>query len=148
MDSGTAPTAQDARLALGSHAAATGAEIHRKYGPQIAWAEVLRILEDRTCVRYPCEIAFDSAPLQPGEFAYPVQKGTRPEEGFTVYLHPRCRVDLQSAAMLVLYQLVVINYGPFASADDAESFGAAALGLPRDEYYRLICQFADRLAAE
>jgi hypothetical protein len=148
MGSGTAPTAQDARLALGSHAAATGAEIHRKYGPQIAWAEVLRILEDRTCVRYPCEITFDSAPLQPGEFAYPAQKGTRPEEGFTLYLHPCFRDDLQAAAMLVLYQLVVINYGHFASAEDAESFGAAALGVSTDEYYGLICQLADRLAAD
>ena len=33
----------------------------------------------------------------------------------------------------------------FASSDDAETFGAAALGLTRDEYYALICECADQL---
>jgi len=45
----------------------------------------------------------------------------------------------------VLYQLVALNYGVFASSDDAETFGAAALGLTRDEYYALICDCADQL---
>ena len=52
---------------------------------------------------------------------------------------------LEAAAALVLYQLVVVNYGAFASAEDAERFGAAALGLPRDDYYALICRLADSL---
>jgi hypothetical protein len=145
MALGTAPTAQDARLALSSHAAATGAEIQRKYGPQIGWPELLRILEDRSCVRYPCEIAFDAAQLQVGEFAYPAQKALRPEEGFIIFLHPRLKEDLQAAAALLLYQLVAVNYGSFASAEDAESFGAAVLGITKDEYYEKVCHLADGL---
>ena len=39
-----------------------------------------------------------------------------------------------------------MNYGEFASSDDAETFGAAALGLTRDEYYALICDAADQLS--
>ena len=35
------------------NAAAKGAELREKYGPQIGWKELLRILNDRACVRYP-----------------------------------------------------------------------------------------------
>jgi hypothetical protein len=45
----------------------------------------------------------------------------------------------------VLYQLVLVNYGPFASSDDAESFGAGVLGLSKDEYYDALCEMADEL---
>ena len=68
-------TADDARQSLNAHVAAKGAEIHGKYGPRIGWNEFQQILEDRACVRYPCEIIFDSAPLKPGEFAHPVAQG-------------------------------------------------------------------------
>jgi hypothetical protein len=44
---------------------------------------------------------------------------------------------------LVLYQLVLVNYGDFASPDDAEAFGAAALGISREAYYQMVCQAAD-----
>ena len=47
--------------------------------------------------------------------------------------------------LLVLYQLVLVNYGAFAAPDDAETFGAAALGLGRDEYYHALCRLADEL---
>jgi hypothetical protein len=46
---------------------------------------------------------------------------------------------------LVLYQLVLVNYGEFASPDDAETFGASALGLEREEYYAALCRMADEV---
>jgi len=46
---------------------------------------------------------------------------------------------------LVFYQLVAVNYGEFASPDDAVTFGAAALGLAEADYYRIVCELADRL---
>jgi hypothetical protein len=138
-------TADDARQSLNSHVAAKGGEIRAKYGPNIGWKELLRILEDRACVRYPCEIAFDAGPLNPGEFAHPVAKGERPEDGFILYVHPLFMTQLPQVPHLVLYQLVLVNYGEFASPDDAEIFGAAVLGLARDEYYRIISQMADQI---
>jgi hypothetical protein len=48
----------------------------------------------------------------------------------------------------VFYQLVRVNYGEFASADDAEVFGASALGLSRDAYYESLCQLADQISGE
>jgi len=48
----------------------------------------------------------------------------------------------------VLYQLVVVNYGEFASADDAEIFGAAVLGLSKEDYYQGVCELADQIAPQ
>jgi hypothetical protein len=137
-------TAQDARQSLNGHVAAKGREIRAKYGPHIGWKELLRILEDRSCCRYPCEVVFDAGPLQAGEFAFPVAKGARPEDGFQMYVHQIFLTQLQQVPCLVLYQLVLVNYGEFASADDAETFGASALGISRDEYYATICELAGR----
>lgn len=138
-------TADDARQSLTAHVETKGVEIYLKYGPQIGWAELQRLLSDRAYVRYPCEVEFDAAPLLPGEFAHPAQRGARPEEGFTMAVHPQFAAQPDRAAKLVLYQLVAVNYGEFASSDEAETFGAACLGLTRDEYYDLICDAADEL---
>ena len=54
-------------------------------------------------------------------------------------------MQLDQVPLLVLYQLVLVNYGAFVSPDDAETFGAAALGLAKDKYYDNLCQLADEL---
>ncbi|MEQ2009802.1 MAG: hypothetical protein ABMA26_23710 [Limisphaerales bacterium] len=138
-------TAEDARQSLHDHVAAKGDEVRAKFGPNIGWAELNCLLEDRKFVRYPCMIAFDATPLQPDEFAYPEPLGQRPDAGFRICVHPRFEADLDAVPALVLYQLVAVNYGDFATPEDAEAFGAAALGLERDEYYRTLCAMADKL---
>jgi hypothetical protein len=138
-------TADDARQSLNAHAAAKGAEVRAKYGPDIGWEKLLRILDDRSCVRYPCEIVFNAAPLATEEFAHPVPKGTHPEDGFTLFVHPRFETEREQLAVLIFYQLVAVNYGAFASPDDAVTFGAAALGLAEADYYRTVCEMADRI---
>ncbi len=45
----------------------------------------------------------------------------------------------------MLYQLVLVNYGEFASAEDAEAFGAGALGISKDEYYVALCEMVDEI---
>jgi hypothetical protein len=139
------PSALDARQSLNACAAAIGAEIYAKYGPRIGWNQLLQILADRSCARYPCEIVFDAAPLQAGEFAHPVAKGDHPGDGFTMHVHPLFMMQLDQVPLLVLYQLVLVNYGTFAAPDAAETFGAAALGLNQDEYYHALCGLADEL---
>jgi hypothetical protein len=141
-------TVEDAKQSLTAHVAARGAEIHERYGPQIGWKELLQILDDRTCVRYPCEIQFSAQPLLAGEFAHPVARSDRPEDGFTVYVHPFFQTQLPQVPYLVLYQLVLVNYGEFASPDDAETFGAAVLGLGKEEYYSALCELADQTGRE
>jgi hypothetical protein len=138
-------TADDAKQSLNAHVAAKGTEIFEKYGPDIGYKDLMTILEDRNCVRYPCKITFDSSQLGPGEFAHPRADGENPEDGFTMMIHPRFMTDLSRVPYLVFYQLVLVNYGAFASSDDAETFGANALGLSRDEYYEVLCEMADDL---
>jgi hypothetical protein len=139
------PSAHDARQSLNASAAAIGAGIYEKYGPRIGWTQLLQILGDRSCVRYPCEIVFDATPLQAGELAHPVAKHSQPEDGFSMYVHPWFMTQLEQVPLLVLYQLVLVNYGAFAGPDDAETFGAAALGLSKDEYYETLCALADAM---
>ena len=62
-------------------------------------------------------------------------------------VHPFFETTLDRVPLLVLYQLVSVNYGGFASAEDAEIFGAAALGLDREDYYATVCAMADELEA-
>jgi len=139
-------TLEDARESLTAHVAAKGAEIRAKYGPTIGWSQLQRILADPAFVRYPCELAFDAAPLQPDECAYPAPRGERPEDGFRLCVHPYFSVDPARVPLLALYQLVAINYGAFASPDDAEAFGACALGMPREDYYEALCAMADEIS--
>ena len=139
-------TAEDARQSMQAHAASKGAEIRATYGPHLGWSQLLAILADRTCVRYPCEIAFDSGPLGEDEFAHPVARGESPAAGFTIYVHPYFATQPDRVPYLVLYQLVLVNYGDFASSADAESFGAHAFGISEDEYYRVLCAMADEIS--
>jgi hypothetical protein len=138
-------TAEDAKESLNAHVASRGADIRDKYGDDIGWAELQQILQDRSCVRYPCEIRFDAEPLLPGEFAHPVPNGQNPEEGYTLCIHPFFATQLSQVPLLALYQLVRVNYGEFASPDDAETFGSNALGMTRDDYYAALCDLADQL---
>jgi hypothetical protein len=137
---------EDARVSLAAHVAEKGEEIRRKFGPSIGWSQLERIVGDRECVRYPCEIAFDAGPLEPGECAYPEPLGERPEDGFRLCVHPHFSTDPARVPLLALYQVVSINYGAFASPGDAEVFGAAALGIPREEYYAALCAMADEIS--
>lgn len=139
-------TAEDARQSMRGHVASKGQEVLAKFGPHLGRDELDRLLADRTLVRYPCEIAFDATPLQPGEFGYPVPLGERPEAGFRICIHPHFESDSESVPALVLYQLVAVNYGDFATSDDAEEFGSAALGISREDYYQHICRLADEIS--
>ncbi len=139
-------TAENASSSLHAHATSKGVEIFLKYGPNPTLEMLRQLLEDRSCVRYPCTLAFDAGPLQPGECAHARPCGARPEDGFEIFVHPRFRNRPEIVPHLVLYQLVAVNYGDFASAADAEAFGAGALGLLQDEYYRMLCELADELA--
>ena len=140
-------SADDARQSMSTHVALKGAEIRVKYGPQIGWEQLLQILQDRSCVRYPCEVLFDDAGLEPGELAHPEPKGDRPEDGFTLSVRRAFQNDPLAAVFVILYQLVLVNYGAFASPDDAETFGASILGIASEEYYQCLCRMADQIEA-
>jgi len=64
-----------------------------------------------------------------------------------MFVHPFFMTQPERVPYLVLYQLVLVNYGEFASATDAETFGASALGISKDEYYEALCEMADEIGA-
>ena len=141
-------TVEDAKESLAAHVTNKGLELHEKYGPHIGWAQLQAILQDRAVCRYPVEIVFDSKPLQPGEFAFPATRGNDISDGFILYIHPVYSLYLDEVPHLALYQLVLVNYGEFASSDEAEIFGACALGITREEYYRTLCELVDQLPGQ
>jgi hypothetical protein len=140
-------TLADAQSSLTTHIAGKAAEIRAKYGPAIGWRELNLILEDRDCTRYPCEIVFDDKPLRDGEFAHPIARSENPEDGYRMHVHPFFSTQPGQIPALVLYQLVLVNYGDFASPTDAEIFGATVLGLGQEEYYAQLCELADLVSA-
>jgi hypothetical protein len=141
-------TADDFKQSLNTHVASKGEEIREKYGTDIGWKELLHILDDRSVVRYPTEIVFDAAQLLEGEFAHAMPNSENPGDGFRIFVHPFFSLQLDRVPHLVFYQLVRVNYGEFASPDDAEIFGANALGLSKDDYYAILCEAADEISGE
>ncbi len=142
----TQPSITETRLSLNAHAAAKGEDLRAKYGPILDWDKLHQLLQDRACVRYPTEILFDAAPLMPGEIGYAFQKKKNPEEGFTIFVHPCFSSNFQDAFYVILYQIVVVNYGPFANSDDAEAFGSSALGITQEAYYQRLCNLAQEVS--
>jgi hypothetical protein len=140
--------AEDIRGSLSAEIMAKATVIRQKYGPEIGWNQLQKLLEDRDCAPFPCEIRFDSEPLLPGEFAHPVPKGPSREQGFIIYIHPFYAKELGRVPYLVLHQLVLINYGESATADDAETFGSLALGLSKEDYYRALCELSGQIGGD
>jgi hypothetical protein len=131
-----------------SAAGAAGDAVFRDYGPQICWRDMRAMLQDRRHVRFPCEIKFDSALLLPGECAHTVPRGARPEEGYSICVHPHFFSELSAVPFLALLQVWFINHGSAATLDDAEVFGSRALGIPLEVYYGKLCELASALAGD
>lgn len=136
-----------AHQGLRADLSARAAEIRQKYGPTIDWDVLQALLRDRQLIPFPCEIQFDAAPLLPGEFGHAEPKGPTPQDGFVIYLHPLYAKQLARVAYLVLHQLVLINYD-LATADDAEMFGAMALGLSKEVYYQALCELSGQIGGD
>jgi len=82
--------------------------------------------------------------------ATPTRRTCTPTKGRTAgrglhSVRPSALTQLAAVPAVVLHQLVLVNYGEFASPDDAEAFGAAALGMRKDEYDAQLCELADQI---
>jgi hypothetical protein len=139
---------EEARQELEARIATQAGLIRQRYGPRLDWNQLLLLLEDRACVRFPCEIRFDAEPLLPGEFAHVVPRGLTEEDGFTIYLHPFFALQLDQAVCLVLHQLARVNCGAGTGPDDAETFGALALGVAKADYYHTLCELSGQLGGD
>ena len=133
--------------AVSQHASVKAAEIRARYGPVIDYSVVLRILEDRRCIRYPVEIRFVTDGIEPGMFARTEAVSEDPADGYVMSLHRHFEDRPDVLPALILYQSVLVNYGDLATAADAEFFGSGVLGLDRDAYYAQIAALTDSVPA-
>jgi len=111
--------------------------------PPLDRAALDALLLDRSVVRYPLGVRFDSEPLQPGEFACLEALGDHPSAGFCLFVHPMFEAEHDLIPALAVYYIPSVNYGEVATHVEAELFGATLLGLEVEAYYRLLCSVAD-----
>lgn len=134
--------------AVSQHAIEKAREVRLRYGPVIDYPVVLRILDDRRCIRYPVKIQFVPDGIERGLFAKSEAISENPDDGYIIYFHQHLESQPDLLPALILYQSVLVNYGDLATADDAELFGSGVLGLDRDTYYEQIVSLTDALWAD
>jgi len=134
------------KKALLHHVVEKALAIRDKYGNFMDYPILLRILDDRDCVRYPVRLEFNSEAIDPGFFAVAkAVSADNPAEGYVIFLHEHFQKRLDDIPALVFYHLVVINYGDIVTHDEAEVFGATALGIKQEEYYQFLCRLTDAI---
>ncbi len=133
--------------AVSLHAREKAEEIRGRYDGVIDYRTVLEMLEDRRSVRYPVKLRFVSEGIDPGMFARTEPVSENAEDGYIIMLHDYFENRYDDLPMLILYQLVLVNYGDLATANDAEIFGATILGMDRDTYYEQVAALVDHVWA-
>ena len=136
---------ENARTALSDHVAEKAMEAKLKHGFFIDAEQIVRLLDDRSVVRYPVGIRFDEEPLEPGEFAWAMPLGDSPSAGYCLYIHPHFEDHPEAWPLLIAYHIPSINYGEIVSHGDAELFGATLLGLEPEAYYQALCELVDSI---
>jgi len=136
-------TEEDGYAALRGHLVERALVARERYGPDIDFQAIQKILVDPEIVRFATEVVFDADPLLPGEFAWAQPKGDTPSAGYRLVVHPCFEQRFRDLPKLIAYHIVSINYLDIATHEEAELFGAALLGLEVDEYYATICALAD-----
>ncbi|MFW5882409.1 MAG: hypothetical protein ACOCVS_02140 [Planctomycetota bacterium] len=105
-----------------------------------------QIIDDHRFIAHPVHVVFDERALGPGDLAFVHPRGQQPEDGFVISLHPTLRGRPDDCCLVLAYQLVLINWGPDATAQTAEIFAATLLTRPRETVYQQMCNLADGLA--
>ncbi len=139
-------TLEDGRRALGVHVLEKGHKLCEKYGKFIDCDTLQRILQDEEFVRYPTKIVFDSTKIEEGMFGCAEKMTDDATDGYTIYIHKSFMNRWGDVPALVFYHLVTVNYGDFATYNEAEEFASAALGMEKDYYYQYICRLADSIS--
>ena len=133
--------------ALSEHVSHRVEFIRQKYqlaAPAHITPEMMGVmLGDSDVARFPVELRF-SPDIEAGLFGYCEKKTENPQDGYDLVLHSGFQSRTEELPFLVLYLLVKVNYGEFATYEDAERFAAGILGLPVDAYYSVLCQLVDQ----
>lgn len=137
------PTAADGQQSLRDHVVTKAREARALSDRPIDRAQIMRLLNERSVVRYPVGVRFDSEPLSQGEFACLEALGSHPSDGFCLFVHPMFELADAELPLLIAYYIPSVNYGEIVSHVEAELYGSTLLDLEIEEYYARICAAAD-----
>lgn len=141
------PFFQDLEHHVAAHALSAARRACASLGGPLNRDNLDRFLTLPGCLRYPTAIVFDAAPLEPHQFAEPVIVVENGARVCRLHLHPHFAERPDALPHLVAYMAAAINYGAVATPELCEAFGAALMGVDRETFYGLTCEFADELAA-
>ncbi len=139
-------TIEQGRQAFAHHVIERALALREKCGDFLDDEAVQTLLNDRDFVRHPTRLEFDSSKIEPGFFAAVEAVAGSPTNEHVIFLHEHFRGRPRDIANALLYQLVLVNYGDIATREEAELFGAAALGMDQETYYQSLCRLADELS--
>jgi hypothetical protein len=133
------------RDALMRHAVGAASRSVAKLGGPLSCENIGRFLFDQDCLKYNTEIFYDASELEPHQFAQPVIEGGPARRTCALYVHPWFAARPEYLPLIVAYMAGAINYGSAASPELCEVYGAALLGMTREEFYGCVCRMADLL---
>ncbi len=143
------PTEEEGKESLVGHASQKAWEARQVYGegtPGMSVKNLEVLLQDRKFIRYPVSLSFDATALEDGEVAHAQSiEDDNPKAGFVIYVHPSLQGNDEAIALVVAYQLVVVNYGDIAELEAAEHFGSILMGMEVETYYQKMCAITDGL---
>jgi len=125
------------------HAERTAERILERMGGPLAQANLTQYLNDESCVRYPAEVVFDDAGLEPNQFGEPFMSDEDGRRICKIHIHPRFEHQPDLLPFFVAYLTPLVNYGPLVSSDICEAFGAQITGQEQDVYYAILCRAVD-----
>lgn len=136
------------QTSLREHLRAQAVLAHARYAPLTA-EKLPTLLRDPDCLRYPVRLVFEFGEMAAHQFAEPGMDFRDPTgQGRVLYLRPCLREHPEGVVLAVAYMIPVINYGPVITDEHCLLYGATLLGLMVEEFYRRVCEMADRCGAE
>ena len=125
--------------ALARHACFAADRARSRLGGPLSADNLSEALRDDVCFRYPVEIGFDETGLEPQQFADARFSGPDGQRVCKLHVRPRFKDGADVLHLLVAYMAAPINYGDVATPDLCEQYGAALVGMTRENYYKVLC---------
>jgi hypothetical protein len=136
------------QASLRAHLLAQAVVAHQKHGP-LTFDKLEALLHDPDCLRHPVRLVFEFGEMAMHQFAQPDLDWRNPDQdGRVLYVRPLLREHPDLVVPAVAYMIPLINYGDIITDEHCLLYGAALLGMMKEEYYPTICRLADFVGAE
>ncbi|MDT8317092.1 MAG: hypothetical protein RQ824_03740 [bacterium] len=134
------------REGLENHIRFVSEKAVNKYGRPDSMDVLSRILEDAEIVRFPTSILFDVARLGAGEAVKLEKTGDGQDESYQIIVHPVFEEREKDIIILVLQEIVKVNYGKIAKEKESLLFASSLLGMEEDAYQSRIKELSSEIS--